>query len=349
MKAAVRCTSLTLGGSGANTLVAQERHGKRLDLTSQKRQIRQAKPLLYRSLDLRAEYDQHMEGVKQNAGCKRPVLHFIVKFPAELLEDGAAGPYDQRPDRNARKKLMGRQAVDFINRTHGGSAVFAARVDRDEAGEAVVDVFAAPRYTKTTKRGEATWSSPTKFGKELALKHQDEIRRRHPKATGTLTGPRHVGIALQAEFAAYFEEVNGTALTPRTPKDDPRPDRLETEAFKAVAEAQAAVDHERRTLEGERRMVEEKIGRQFDRVEAMTLAARQDRQLAATARREAESDAKAVKALRMRLALLMGRMVRWLRRDDLTPNTKETGSELTVQASEMASGIDDGGADLGFN
>ena len=119
--------------------------------------------------------------------------------------------------------------------------------------------------------------------------------------------------------------------------------------FKAVAEAQAAVDHDRRTLEGERRMVEEKIGRQFDRVEAMTLAARQDRQLAATARREAESDAKAVKALRMRLALLVGRMVRWLRRDDLTPNTKETGSELIVQASEMASGIDDGGADLGFN
>ncbi|MDQ7264069.1 hypothetical protein NM680_19955 [Paracoccus sp. PS-1] len=349
MKAAVRCNSLALGGSGANTLVAQERHGKRLDLTSQKRRVRDAKPLLYRSLDLRAEYDRHMQGVKQNVGCKRPVLHFIIKFPVELLEDGAPGPYGRQPDRDARKKLMGRQAVDFINRTHGGSAVFAARVDRDEAGETVVDVFAAPRYTKTTKRGEALWSSPTKFGKELALRHQDEIRRRHPKAAGRLTGPRHVGIALQAEFAAYFEQVNGTALAPRTLKNEPRRDRLETEAFKAVAEAQAAVDQSRGSLRAERRMVEEKLTRQFDRVEAMTLAAVQDRQLAAAARKEAENDARAAKALRKRLALLVGRMVRWLRRDDLTLDAREAGSGLILEASEMVSGASGGHPDPDLN
>lgn len=331
------------------TLVAQERHGKRLDLTSQKRRVRDAKPLLYRSLDLRAEYDKHMECVKQNTGCKRPVLHFIIKFPAELLESGAPGPYGRQPDRDARKKLMGRQAVDFIHRTHGGSAVFAARVDRDEEGETMVDVFAAPRYTKATKRREALWASPTKFGKELALKHQDEIKRRHPKTAGRLTGPRHVGVALQAEFAAYFEKMNGTALTPRILKDNPRPDRLEIEAFKAVAEAQVAIDQNLHTLQAERNMVEAKLMRQFNRMEALTLAAVQDRQQAVAARKEAEKDAKAAKALRMRLALLVGRMVLWLRRDDLTLDAREAGSGLIQEASEMTSGTSDGYPDPGLS
>lgn len=71
MKAAVRCNSLTLGGAGANTLERQEKHGKRLDGTSKQRRVRNASPIVYRSLDLRAKYDRHMEGVKQNAGCKR--------------------------------------------------------------------------------------------------------------------------------------------------------------------------------------------------------------------------------------------------------------------------------------
>lgn len=342
MKAAVRCNSLTLGGSGANTLAAQERHGKRLDYTSQQRRIRKATPLLYRSLDLRAEYDRHMDGVKQNAGCKRPVLHFIIKFPAELLDAGAPGRYGKLPDRDARKKLMGNQAVEFINRTHGGSAVFAARIDRDEAGETIVDVFAAPKYTKATKRGESIWSSPTRFGKQLALKHQDEIRRRHPKASGNLTGPRHVGIALQAEFATYFEQMNGAALDPRRLKDGPRPDRLETEAFKAVSDAQAAVVQDRRAFEDQRKAVERKLGRQVDKVTAMALAAREDRRMAAEARMEAHEAVREVKALRARLRTLLSRLARWLRRDDLTEDARQSGLRIQAEAMAEASPLDQG-------
>lgn len=348
MKAAVRCNSLTLGGAGANTLERQEKHGKRLDGTSKQRRVRNASPIIYRSLDLRAEYDRHMEGVKQNAGCKRPVLHFIIKFPAELLEDGAPGAYGSQRDRDARKKLMGRQAVDFVNRTHGGSAVFAARVDRDEAGEAIVDVFAAPRYTKATKRKEAVWASPTKFGKELALKHQDEIRRRHPKTTGQLTGPRHVGIALQAEFAAYFEEVNGFAMTPRTPKDSPRPDRLETEAFKAVANARAAVVEDRRTFENQKTALEARLARQVDKVDVMTAAAIQDRQAAAVLRQEAQREHTRAKALGERLAALAGLLARWLRRDDLTTKARESGIEIGAQVVSEFQADDPTGSSINF-
>lgn len=306
MKAAVRCRSLTLSGSGRDTLYAQEKHGKREDQTSQLRRIRDVSPLVFRSLDLRAEYDRHMEGVKMNAGCKRPVLHFVIKMPDELLGPEPPGPFAKIEDRDARKRLMAQQAVRFINETHGGNAVFSARVDRDEAGELVVDIFAAPKYAKTTKKGQAIWASPTKFGKELAEKHADEIQRRHPKAKGALTGPRHVGIALQAEFAVFFERENGVKLT-RQPKDDPRPDRLETEAFKAVKAQEVEVEARKVEIEARESDMSRKEGRlEIDRL-----------------RFDLERS-----TILDRLKDLGGRMVRYLKRPDLPDLARKDGVEL---------------------
>ena len=229
----VRCKSLDMSG-----LAAQEKHGKRLDHTSQKRVIRDESPVVYRGLDLRNLYDAHIDGVKQNSAAKRPVLHFIVRFPPQLLhldEKHFSG------DKSARQKMMVRQAVAFINATHGGDAVFAARLDRDEAGETIVDVFAAPRYEKRTKRTKpdeqgVIWASATKFGKELCEKHQSEIQRRHSTAKGRLTAPRHVGIALNIEWRSWFQRVNDLKLAPKIEKQDPAPDRLETEQYKRLKE-----------------------------------------------------------------------------------------------------------------
>lgn len=230
-KAAVRCQALDMSG-----LAAMERHGKRQDRTSTLRRIRQADPLVYKTLDLRPAYEAHVRGTKQNSGAKKPVLHFIIRFPPELLIDHAVGKF--QGSKQDRLRMMLVQAVDFINKTHGGQAVFAARIDRDEAGETIVDVFAAPRYEKRTKRTEPDrpgqiWTSATKFGRELAEKHQAEIMRRHPEAKSTkLTGPRMVGIALQSEFALYFRKVNGIPLTPKEQKKTSAPDRFEVEAYK---------------------------------------------------------------------------------------------------------------------
>lgn len=120
---------------------------------------------------------------------------------------------------------MARQASRFIQETHGGQAVFAVRVDTDEAGEWVVDVFACPKYEKATKKGATVWTSLTKFGKDLARKHQDEIRRRSPQHEGpeAITSPRAIGMSLQSEFADYFERVNGVRPTAKVEKDRPRP------------------------------------------------------------------------------------------------------------------------------
>ena len=219
-----------------SALAAQEAHGKREDYTSKKRKVRDVAPIVAHGLNLRELYDAHIDGVKQNSAAKKPVLHFIVRFPPELFDVDAK---HFMGDKRERQRMMLKQAVAFINATHGGDAVFAARLDRDEAGETIVDVFAAPRYEKRTKRTKPDeqgqiWASATKFGKELCEKHQSEIQRRHSTAKGRLTAPRHVGIALNVEWRSWFQRVNDLKLAPKVEKQDPVPDRLETEAFKRV-------------------------------------------------------------------------------------------------------------------
>jgi hypothetical protein len=243
-KAMVRCKALSM-----SDLAAQEKHGKRLDGTSKKRVIRNDPAIVYRSLDLRAEYDRHIEGVRLNTGAKKPVLHFIVRFPPGLLEpDFESRRFNGLKKKRQREMLA--QAVTFIQETHGSDAVFAARLDRDEEGETIVDVFASPKYEKRTKRTKpdetgVIWASATKFGKDLAEKHQPEMRRRFPKAkAGLLTSPRMVGIALQSEFAAFFEKANGFAFDRKVEKESATPDRLETEALKRLRSERQAMEAE---------------------------------------------------------------------------------------------------------
>lgn len=230
MSAMIRVNALTETGYGNKTLHAMEKHGKRLDETSQMRRVRDVEPLVHGTLDLHAAYKAHMCGVAVNKGTKRPILHALIKFPRNI------------PVNAQTEKRMLEWAVDFIDRTHGGNAVFAGRLDRDEAGLHVVDVFYAPKYEKVTKtrKGEAVktwWLSTTRFGKLLCEKHRIEIECRHSEGKFT-TGPRQTGIALQSELYDYLC-TKGLALTPRSPKTDPWPDRQETEAYKATKDAEA--------------------------------------------------------------------------------------------------------------
>ena len=162
-----RVNSLTLGGSGEKTLSAMEDHGKRLDKSSRARRTSRRRPIVYGTLNLRAAYDRHVDGARMNAGLGRPVLHMLMKFPDACLTNGpdTPAPYRELTERQ-RKQLMMDQAVAFAKRCYGGNAVFAGRVDRDEAGELNVDIFMSPRYVKRTKTGkESEWISTTKHGK----------------------------------------------------------------------------------------------------------------------------------------------------------------------------------------
>ena len=87
--------------------------------------------------------------------------------------------------------------------------------------------------------------------KELAVKHQKEIRRRSKSYEGTkpITSPRAIGMALQSEFADFFERMNGVKLTPKNEKDRPGPDRLEVEEWRARQIKQDAEDEARKILD----------------------------------------------------------------------------------------------------
>jgi hypothetical protein len=248
-KGAVRCKAIDARG-----LAAMESHGKRLDKSSARRIVRDDDPLVFKGLDLAALYEAHMRDVRQNKAAKKTTLHFIVRFPPELLEGPEVGKFSG--SRKKRQQMMMIQAIAFVNRTHGGDAVYAARVDRDEAGESIVDVFAAPKYEKRTKRTKAdevgdVWASATKFGRDLTEKHQQEIQTRHPKAKGMLQGPRMVGIALQSEFASFFREINGVPLAPKLMKKTFLEDRLEIEAYKEIQAARDEIKSDRADLKAD--------------------------------------------------------------------------------------------------
>lgn len=278
----MRCAAINAGG-----LLAQERHGKRLDGSSQRRRVRDDEPHVYKTLDLCDAYERHMHGVKQNTGATKPILHFIVRFPPELLEDGMTKGWSGM-SRAERQGRMLRQAVAFINETHGGRAVFAARIDRDEEGETICDVFAAPVYEKRTKRTRpdeagAMWASATKFGRDLAEKHQDEIRRRHPEAKpGLLTGPRQVGIALQTEFAEFFERENGVPLAPKKEKAERRSDRVEVEAWREIEAARAVLAADAAAIERRRDVQMRWDTRRGVRIEREAASLRRERKQVAT-------------------------------------------------------------------
>ena len=113
MKAAVRCNALTIAA-----LRAQEKHGKRQDASSKSRRVRDAAPIVGGGLDLSDLLAAHTNGTKRNAAASKVALHFIVRFPPEILTDAAPGPY-QGKSKEERLRLMARQAARFINEAHG--------------------------------------------------------------------------------------------------------------------------------------------------------------------------------------------------------------------------------------
>lgn len=179
---------------GASQMSAAQTHEERLDQVAKLRVKRNTPPLVYspyssvsqgevplslhpkgedtleqilamiaekdteRHLSLIEAYDAHIEGARRNRGAGKLCLHAFIQFPTDIEITWET------------ERLMLAQAVDFVNRHHGGMAVFHARLDRDEAGRHGVDVFYSPKYTKVTKRRSEIWVSLTKFGKEMAIK-----------------------------------------------------------------------------------------------------------------------------------------------------------------------------------
>lgn len=206
------------------TLNAMERHGKRLDSMGPARRVRDVPPLVYGSLDIAEARDKWMEGVQQQG--ETQAVHMLVQFPTTL--PGAETEQGQ--------KAMLRHAVAFANGYHGGDAVFAARLDRDEEGRHTVDVFLMPRYDFRYKDGRTQKrASVSKFSKEQA------------RARSGKDDPRAQGSALQDAWFEYLQQAGLRWVEPPKRKATRTADRLEPEAH-GLAQDRARLDAEKAAL-----------------------------------------------------------------------------------------------------
>ena len=216
-------------------LNAAEKHGKREDKTGKRRQVRDVPPLVYGSLDLAAEQAKWAEGVVQQG--KTKALHMLIQYPTSIKLEGKKT--------EEREQMMLDHAVRFANQYHGGDAVFAASLDRDEAGRHTVDVFALPRYDFTYKDGRTQKrAAVSKFSKQHARARFKDLVDEGEDLKDP-EGPIVQGRALQAAWHDYMRDEMGLFwVEPAKRKAVRVPDRLEPEEYalkrdKADAEAEA--------------------------------------------------------------------------------------------------------------
>ena len=215
--------------------------------------------------------------------------------------------------------------VKFVEKTHGGRAVFAARVDRDEKSQHVVDVFACPRYEKVTKTGmRADWVSPTRFGKLLCAGNKAEIARRlrqsddPPELERFATGPRQVGWTLQTLWANFLKD-SGMQIEPKSEKRRLAPDRLEPEEYAAGkiaaaerAEAQAkerlarveAIEAHQRQIDANRRA---RLEEEAEYLQKRRAAAEQAEAAMAAERRQLAAQRRGLESLAAEVAGFVGK------------------------------------------
>lgn len=207
-----------------------------------------------------------MTDVKQQGNTA--ALHALVQYPTGLI-DGTAKDQQER---------MLRHAVRFMNDFHGGDAVFAARLDRDEKGRHSVDVFMMPRHDFRYKDG--------RVAKRAAVsKHtKAEAQRRYGRQDR-----RAQGSALQDAWFEYMRDEMGLDVLPPQRKKATAKDRLEPEEL--------ALKRDRQRVQKAAGMVEqgfEALDAQEAAIEAQKddLAARE----AVLSKREAAANAKISKA-----------------------------------------------------
>ncbi|MBB3172882.1 hypothetical protein FHR90_000696 [Endobacter medicaginis] len=231
------------------SLRAAARHEERKDVTGRGdpargisgRVVRPVPPLVWRAglievpegwsadgdwdCGLEADYEAHVAGVRRHGKVGDDLgLHALLQFPALL-------PVENEAD----ERRMLQAAVSFVDRTHGGRAVFHARLDRDEDGRRTVDVFFVPTYEKALRKGAKAsavsgerWASLSKHQKDLAA------------AQGLPVDKIGRGRALQTAWYEHLRDEMGLEWAERGASKNKGRDRVEPEIYKLRREREAA-------------------------------------------------------------------------------------------------------------
>ena len=226
MKTSVRISHLKLG-NGKGTLANAEAHGLRQDSTSQSRKINNNAPIVHGGLNLQELFEAHTKGAKMDKRTKNPAQHWLFQWPTDL------------PCTPESQAEMLRISTDFANNLLGGRAVFAARVDRDERNQHVIDVFCSPLVAKFNKKSGITtdWIQPSVHLKALCSKHVAELKRRHPTIKN-ITSQRSQGMSLQSEWANHLRGL-GYDIDQKAEKRSGNPDWQPPEVIQAQHELKA--------------------------------------------------------------------------------------------------------------
>ncbi|MGK2908822.1 MAG: hypothetical protein ACSLE1_03340 [Sphingobium sp.] len=214
-------------------LTYAEFHGKRLDKTGQARAINNEPPLTTTGLDLNALYKRHIAGAFLPKS-RAKVMQVVIQFPKDLVDGEDAG-------------LMLQHARAFTESVFGPDSIFADRVDRDEAGRHLVDLFIAPKYMKKTKHEEKLAVTMSIHQKQLAQKYKCP-----PNPAGT-------GRALQDALFEYLRDTMGlTGVKRGEPKLIPGPDWKASEQLRSdeLDDLSAQADARERELNAREKQAE---------------------------------------------------------------------------------------------
>ena len=164
-------------------------------------------------LKLRDRYNVLVEATGASLRKGAPIgLHLLVGVSPEWIE-AEGGLHDPK---NPRNKMLVRAATRWATEELGGT--FAARMDLNEDGGAVVDVFLSPTREGKNKR---KWISTNKSLKELQHKYP---------------GERTSYGALQSSWTAFAAEHLDQAIIRGTIKKDTRKENLSPEEYARMVE-----------------------------------------------------------------------------------------------------------------
>lgn len=217
-------------------LVRAEVHGKRGELTSKNKKVRQrvvrrtrpdfdtSQPRSFgwskagkgRHLDLRTAYAAHCaeRGGVRPWGKSPKALHLLVMVSSEWPK-AAGDPYSRE---NERVAALVDQATAWAEEQLGG--VFAVRYDCDERSAGIVDVFCAPVRTPGGNR---------KRDFIMTNRALSELQKR--------TGERKSYSAVQTSWAAHAQATLDPELRRGEPKDETGAEHVHADTIRAAHEA----------------------------------------------------------------------------------------------------------------
>ncbi|MGR3608709.1 MAG: hypothetical protein ACU0BN_07605 [Sulfitobacter sp.] len=128
-----------------------------------------------------------------------------------------------------------------MNAFHGGDAVFAARLDRDEKGRHSVDVFMMPRHDFRYKDGRQTKRAAV--SKHSKAEAQSRYGKQDRRAQGS---------ALQDAWFEYLRDEMSLDVLPPTRKKTTTKDRVEPEVYGVQKDREKIKMYARKLLEADR-------------------------------------------------------------------------------------------------